>query len=114
MSIASVLMHLWPRQFLHKVVQRRLVTTHLHFFPQPLLHPQVIRDTILAGAGPLVVYMGVNDLYTTSIPSWMGSNTILAMFTLGAMFEGSIYVQLLWLVVTWRKEFQNLLDLLVY
>ncbi|GBN44769.1 hypothetical protein AVEN_91041-1 [Araneus ventricosus] len=36
------------------------------FFPQPLLHPQVIRDTILAGAGPLVVYMGANDLFTTS------------------------------------------------
>ncbi|GBM67299.1 hypothetical protein AVEN_37079-1 [Araneus ventricosus] len=28
------------------------------FFPQSLLHPQVIKDTILAGAGPLVVYMG--------------------------------------------------------
>ncbi|GBL87991.1 hypothetical protein AVEN_83252-1 [Araneus ventricosus] len=104
MSIASVLMQLWPRQFLHKVVQRRLVLTHFHFYPQLLLHPQVIRDTILAGAGPLVVYMGVNDLFTTSIPSWMGSNTVLAMFALGEMCDGSVDVQLLWLVVTWRKE----------
>ncbi|GBL81435.1 hypothetical protein AVEN_143714-1 [Araneus ventricosus] len=102
MSVASVLMQLWPRQFLHKVVQLRLVPTH--FFPQPLLHPQVIRDAILAGAGPLVVYMGVNDLFTTSIPSWMGSNTVLAMFALGGMCDGSVDVQLLWLVVTWRKE----------
>ncbi|GBM87891.1 hypothetical protein AVEN_31618-1 [Araneus ventricosus] len=70
------------------------------FFPEPLLHPQVIRDTILAGAGPLVVYMGVNDLFTTSIPSWMGSNTVLAMFALGGMCDGSVHVQLLWLVVT--------------
>ncbi|GBN30578.1 hypothetical protein AVEN_75145-1 [Araneus ventricosus] len=104
MSIASVLMQLWPRQFLHKVVQRRLVLTHLRFFPQPLLHPQIIRDTILAGAGPLVVYMGVNDLFTTSIPSWMGSHTVLAMFALGGMCDGSVDVQLLWLKVTWRKE----------
>ncbi|GBN02735.1 hypothetical protein AVEN_50970-1 [Araneus ventricosus] len=104
MSIASVLMQLWPRQFLHKVVQRRLVQTHLHYFPQPLLHPQVIRDTVLAGASPLVVHMGVNDLFTTSIPIWMGSNTVLAMFALGGMWDGSVDVQLLWLVVTWRKE----------
>ncbi|GBO24691.1 hypothetical protein AVEN_272655-1 [Araneus ventricosus] len=55
------------------------------FFPQPLFHPQVIRDTILAGAGPLVVYMGINDLFTISIPSWMSSNTVLAMFALGGM-----------------------------
>ncbi|GBL81395.1 hypothetical protein AVEN_143690-1 [Araneus ventricosus] len=101
MPIASVLMQLWPRQFLHKVVQLRLVLTH--FFP-PLLHPQVIRDAILAGVGPLVVYMGVNDLFTTSIPSWMGSNTVLAMFALGGMCDGSVDAQLLWLVVTWRKE----------
>ncbi|GBM42636.1 hypothetical protein AVEN_221749-1, partial [Araneus ventricosus] len=70
----------------------------------PLLHPQVIRDTILAGAGPLIVYMGVNDLSTTSIPSWMGSNTVLAKFALGGMCDGSVDVQLLWLVVTWRIE----------
>ncbi|GBO42178.1 hypothetical protein AVEN_90357-1 [Araneus ventricosus] len=60
------------------------------FSPQPLLHPQVIRDTILAGAGPLVVYMGANDLFTTSIPSWMGSHTVLAMFALGGMCDGSV------------------------
>ncbi|GBM36486.1 hypothetical protein AVEN_249678-1 [Araneus ventricosus] len=104
MSSASVLMQLWSRQFLHKVIQHRLILTHLHFFPQPLLHPQVIRDTILAVAGPLVVYKGVNDLFTTSIPSWMGSNTVLTMFALGGMCVGSVYVQLLLLVVTWRKE----------
>ncbi|GBM06939.1 hypothetical protein AVEN_239649-1 [Araneus ventricosus] len=74
------------------------------FFPQPFLHPQVIRDTILAGAGPLAVYMGVNDLFTTSISSWMGSNIVLAMFALGGMCDDSVDVQLLWLVVTWRKE----------
>ncbi|GBO02339.1 hypothetical protein AVEN_245640-1 [Araneus ventricosus] len=62
------------------------------FSPQPLLHPQVIRDTILAGTGPSVVYMGVNDLFTTSIPSWMGSNTVLAMFVLGEMCDGSVDV----------------------
>ncbi|GBN34736.1 hypothetical protein AVEN_248098-1 [Araneus ventricosus] len=82
------------------------------FFPQPLLHLEVIRDTILAG--PLIVYMGVNDLFITSIPSWMGSITVLPMFALSGMFDGSVDVQLLWLVVTWRKEPQNLLDLLVY
>ncbi|GBO10242.1 hypothetical protein AVEN_88865-1 [Araneus ventricosus] len=97
-------MHLWPRQFLHKVVQRMLVLTHLHFFPQLLLHPQVIRDTILADTGPLVVYMGVNALFTTSILNWMGSNAVLAMFALGGMCDGSVDVQFLWLVVTWRKE----------
>ncbi|GBM25930.1 hypothetical protein AVEN_94371-1 [Araneus ventricosus] len=104
MSIALVLMQLWPRQFLYKVVQRRLFLTHLQFSPQPLFQPQVIRDTILAGAGPLVVYMGVNDLFTTSILSWLGSNTVLVMFALGGMCGDSVDVQLLWLVVTWRKE----------
>ncbi|GBM14441.1 hypothetical protein AVEN_246601-1 [Araneus ventricosus] len=61
------------------------VLIYLYFFPHPLLHPQVIRDTILAGTGTLVVYIGVKDLFTTSIPSWMGSNTILAMFALGGI-----------------------------
>ncbi|GBN23098.1 hypothetical protein AVEN_251868-1 [Araneus ventricosus] len=103
MSIASVLMQLWPRQFLHKIVQRKLVLTHLHFSPQPLLHP-LITDTFLAGASPLVVYMGVNDLFTTSSPFWMVSITVLAMFALGGMCDGSVDVQLLWLVVTWRNE----------
>ncbi|GBM17321.1 hypothetical protein AVEN_237301-1 [Araneus ventricosus] len=56
------------------------------FSPQPLLHPQVIIDPILAGADPLVVYMGANHLFTTSIPSWMGSHTVLAMFALGGMW----------------------------
>ncbi|GBN79778.1 hypothetical protein AVEN_100264-1 [Araneus ventricosus] len=55
-------------------------------------------------AGPLVVYMGVNDLFTTSIPNWMGSNTVLVMFALSEMCDGSVDVQLLWLEVTWRKE----------
>ncbi|GBM10494.1 hypothetical protein AVEN_109299-1 [Araneus ventricosus] len=39
------------------------------FFPQPLLHPQVIRDTFSAGAGPLVMYMGANNLFTISSPA---------------------------------------------
>ncbi|GBN89723.1 hypothetical protein AVEN_35379-1, partial [Araneus ventricosus] len=39
--------------------------------------------------------MGVNDLFTTSIPSWMDSNTVLAMFALGGMCDGSVDVQLL-------------------
>ncbi|GBL65826.1 hypothetical protein AVEN_91898-1 [Araneus ventricosus] len=59
------------------------------FFPQPLLHPQVIRDSILAGSVHLVVHMGVNELFTTSIPSWMGSNTVFAMFALGGMCDDS-------------------------
>ncbi|GBM28900.1 hypothetical protein AVEN_265287-1 [Araneus ventricosus] len=65
------------------------------FFPTAFITSQVIRDTILSGAGPLVVYMGVNDLLTTSIPSWMGSNTVLVMFALGGMCDGSVDVQLL-------------------
>ncbi|GBL96298.1 hypothetical protein AVEN_238669-1 [Araneus ventricosus] len=48
--------------------------------------------------------MGANDLFTSSIPSWMGSNTVLAMFALDGMCDGSVDVQLLWLVVTWRKD----------
>ncbi|GBN17977.1 hypothetical protein AVEN_72698-1 [Araneus ventricosus] len=57
-----------------------------------------------ACAGRLVVYMGVNDLFTTFIPNWMGSNTVLTMFALCGRCDGNVDVQLLWLVVTWRKE----------
>ncbi|GBN17745.1 hypothetical protein AVEN_266783-1, partial [Araneus ventricosus] len=41
--------------------------------------------------------MGANDLFTTSIPGWMGSHTVLAMFALGGMYDGSVDVQLTWL-----------------
>ncbi|GBO42626.1 hypothetical protein AVEN_248455-1 [Araneus ventricosus] len=81
----------WPKQKTFGDVY----TTYMSYVKgKPLLHPQVIRDTTLAGAGPLVVYMGVNDLFTTSIPSF-GSNTVLAMFALGGMCDGSVNVQLL-------------------
>ncbi|GBM09700.1 hypothetical protein AVEN_186406-1 [Araneus ventricosus] len=82
----------------------QVISDTFAFFPQPLLHPQVIRDTILAGAGPLVVYMGINDLFTTSIPSWMGSNTAIVLFTLGGMRNGSVDVQLLCLVYLGEKN----------
>ncbi|GBL76209.1 hypothetical protein AVEN_234481-1 [Araneus ventricosus] len=48
-----------------------------------------------AGSSPLVVYMGVNDLFTTSIPKWMGSNIVLVMFALSEMSDGSVDAQLL-------------------